>query len=96
MKLQLKLLRKVNWQNYKKLLVKMVKEQLIIKFLRTKVTPHRKKEYRNSRVKKRKQYEKAQKKLKSVRQVYDANNRGPYEGEKTGIKKGLSRSVKLV
>ena len=36
MKLQLKLLRKVNWQNYKKLLVKMVKEQLIIKFLRTK------------------------------------------------------------
>ena len=37
MKLQLKLLRKVNWQNYKKLLVKMVKEQLIIKFLRTKV-----------------------------------------------------------
>ncbi|CAX42145.1 Something About Silencing ortholgue, putative [Candida dubliniensis CD36] len=60
------------------------------------LTPHRKKEYRNSRVKKRKQYEKAQKKLKSVRQVYDANNRGPYEGEKTGIKKGLSRSVKLV
>ncbi|KAF6066397.1 Sas10 C-terminal domain family protein [Candida albicans] len=33
------------------------------------LTPHRKKEYRNSRVKKRKQYEKAQKKLKSVRQV---------------------------
>ena len=60
------------------------------------LTPHRKKEYRNSRVKKRKQYEKAQKKLKSVRQVYDANNRGPYEGEKTGIKKGLSKSVKLV
>ncbi|EGW35100.1 uncharacterized protein SPAPADRAFT_48146 [Spathaspora passalidarum NRRL Y-27907] len=59
------------------------------------LTPHRKKEYRNSRVKKRKQYEKAQKKLKSVRQVYDSN-KGPYEGEKTGIKKGLSRSVKLV
>ncbi|KAK6203464.1 disrupter of silencing SAS10 part of small subunit processosome something about silencing 10 [Scheffersomyces amazonensis] len=60
------------------------------------LTPHRKKEYRNSRVKKRKQYETAQKKLKSVRQVYDANNRGPYQGEKTGIKKGISRSVKLV
>ncbi|CAI5759465.1 unnamed protein product [Candida verbasci] len=60
------------------------------------LTPHRKKENRNSRVKKRKQYEKAQKKLKSVRQVYDSNNRGPYEGEKTGIKKGLSRSVKLI
>ncbi|RLV89536.1 putative silencing protein [Spathaspora sp. JA1] len=59
------------------------------------LTPHRKKEYRNSRVKKRKQYETAKKKLKSVRQVYDSN-RGPYEGEKTGIKKGLSRSVKLV
>ena len=61
------------------------------------LTPHRKKEYRNSRVKKRKQYETAKKKLKSVRQVYDAEkHRGPYEGEKTGIKKGLSRSVKLV
>lgn len=59
------------------------------------LTPHRKKENRNSRVKKRKQYEKAQKKLKSVRQVYDASNRGPYEGEKTGIKKGISRSVRL-
>lgn len=60
------------------------------------LTPHRKKEYRNARVKKRKQYEKAKKKLKSVRQVYDESNRGPYQGEKTGIKKGLSRSVKLV
>ena len=74
----------------------MVKEQLIIKFLRTKVL--RLTERRNIETPelKRKQYEKAQKKLKSVRQVYDANNRGPYEGEKTGIKKGLSRSVKLV
>ncbi|ODV78977.1 uncharacterized protein CANTADRAFT_90090 [Suhomyces tanzawaensis NRRL Y-17324] len=59
------------------------------------LTPHRKKEYRNSRVKKRKQYEKAQKKLGSVRQVYKGDS-GPYQGEKTGIKKGLSRSVKLV
>ncbi|CUM65993.1 uncharacterized protein PRCAT00003647001 [Priceomyces carsonii] len=60
------------------------------------LTPHRKKENRNSRVKKRNKYEKAQKKLKSVRQVYDASKNGPYEGEKTGIKKGLSRSVRLV
>ena len=60
------------------------------------LTPHRKKEYRNARVKKRKQYEKAQKKLKSVRQVYDSNkSSAPYGGETTGIKKGLSRSVKL-
>lgn len=60
------------------------------------LTPHRNKDNRNSRVKKRKKYEKAQKKLKSVRQVYDDSNRGPYEGEKTGIKKGITRSVKLV
>ncbi|KAK6464155.1 disrupter of silencing SAS10 part of small subunit processosome something about silencing 10 [Scheffersomyces coipomensis] len=59
------------------------------------LTPHRKKEFRNSRVKKRMQYEKAQKKLKSVRQVYDASKKGPYQGETTGIKKGLSRSVKF-
>lgn len=59
------------------------------------LTPHRKKENRNSRVKKRKQYEKAQKKLKSVRKVYEGSQ-GPYEGEKTGIKKNTTRSVKLV
>lgn len=59
------------------------------------LTPHRKKENRNSRVKKRMQYEKAKKKLLSVRQVYKGDA-GPYEGEKTGIKKGISRSVKLV
>lgn len=59
------------------------------------LTPHRKNENRNARVKKRKKYEQAKKKLKSVRQVYEANT-GPYGGEKTGIKKGISRSVKLV
>ncbi|KAF5213256.1 hypothetical protein E0198_000773 [Clavispora lusitaniae] len=60
------------------------------------LTPNRRNENRNARVKKRKKYEQAKKKLKSVRQVYDESNRGPYEGEKTGIKKGVSRSVKLV
>lgn len=60
------------------------------------LTPNRRNENRNARVKKRKKYEQAKKKLKSVRQVYDQNTRGPYEGEKTGIKKGVSRSVKLV
>ncbi|KAH3680934.1 hypothetical protein WICMUC_000077 [Wickerhamomyces mucosus] len=59
------------------------------------LTPHRKKENRNSRVKKRLKYEKAQKKLKSVRSVYSAPSSGAYEGEKTGIKKNLSKSIKL-
>ncbi|CDK25027.1 unnamed protein product [Kuraishia capsulata CBS 1993] len=54
----------------------------------------RKKENRNARVKKRKKYDKAQKKLKSVRAVY-TGQQGAYSGEKTGIKKGLARSVKL-
>jgi U3 small nucleolar RNA-associated protein 3 len=58
------------------------------------LTPHRSKDNRNSRVKKRKKYEQAKKKLRSVRQVYE-EHRGPYEGEKTGIKKGITRSVKL-
>lgn len=60
------------------------------------LTPNRRNDNRNARVKKRKRYEQAKKKLKSVRQVYDDKNRGPYSGEKTGIKKGLSRSVKLI
>ncbi|ODV93817.1 hypothetical protein PACTADRAFT_86870 [Pachysolen tannophilus NRRL Y-2460] len=59
------------------------------------LTPHRKKENRNSRVKKRLKYEKAKKKLNSIRSVF-TGEQGPYAGEKTGIKKGLSRSVKLV
>lgn len=56
----------------------------------------KKNQERNLRLKKRKKYDKAKKKLKSVRPVYDSSNKGPYEGEKTGIRKGLSRSVKLV
>lgn len=59
------------------------------------LTSKKKKDLRNARVKKRKKYDQAKKKLKSVRPVYESNS-GPYEGEKTGIKKGLSKSVKLV
>lgn len=59
------------------------------------LTPRRNKDNRNSRVKKRKKYQKAQKKLKSVRAVYSGGQSGVYEGEKTGIKKGLTRSVKF-
>ncbi|KAH3663768.1 hypothetical protein OGAPHI_005170 [Ogataea philodendri] len=58
------------------------------------LTPHRNKDNRNSRVKKRKKYAQAQKKLKSVRAVYTAD-RGAYVGETTGIKKNVSKSVKL-
>lgn len=59
------------------------------------LTPNRKKENRNARVKKRKRFDKAQKKLKSVRAVYSGGLSGPYEGEKTGIKKNLTKSVKF-
>lgn len=59
------------------------------------LTPKRKKDNRNARVKKRKKYEQAKKKLKSVRAVYSGGQSGAYEGEKTGIKKNLIRSVKF-
>lgn len=59
------------------------------------LTKKRKKENRNARVKKRRKFAKAQKKLKSVRAVYQTPE-GPYQGEKSGIKKNISRSVKLV
>ncbi|VVT50404.1 uncharacterized protein SAPINGB_P002746 [Magnusiomyces paraingens] len=54
----------------------------------------KKKEKRNSRVNKRAKYEKAQKKLKSVRRVYEQAT-SSYSGEQTGIKKNISRSVKF-
>ncbi|KAI9709013.1 MAG: hypothetical protein M1812_007826 [Candelaria pacifica] len=60
------------------------------------LAPKRKKDVRNPRVKKRKKYEDKKKKLGSVRQVYKGGEgRGGYGGEKTGIKKGLIKSIKL-
>lgn len=58
------------------------------------LTPHRKKENRNARVKKRKKYDQAQKKLSSVRRVYKQPT-SAYGGEETGIKKNIVRSVKF-
>lgn len=58
------------------------------------LTAKRKKDNRNARVKKRKKYDAAKKKLKSVRAVY-TGQQGPYVGELTGISKKISRSVKL-
>ncbi|KAF2202960.1 hypothetical protein GQ43DRAFT_412641 [Delitschia confertaspora ATCC 74209] len=60
------------------------------------LTPHRKKEVRNPRVKKKLKYAEKQKKLKSQKAVYNGGEgRGGYKGELTGIKKGLVKSVKL-
>ncbi|KAL1923775.1 uncharacterized protein VTP21DRAFT_8755 [Calcarisporiella thermophila] len=58
------------------------------------LTPHRRKEQRNPRVKHRKQFEKASKKLTSFKRVYKAPT-GAYGGEATGIKTKLSRSVRF-
>lgn len=50
----------------------------------------------NPRVKKRQKYEDKLKKLKSQKQVYSGGEgRGGYGGEKTGIKTGLVKSIKL-
>ncbi|RDW73532.1 hypothetical protein BP6252_07439 [Coleophoma cylindrospora] len=60
------------------------------------LAPSRKKDVRNPRVKKRKKYEEKKKKLSSTRAVYKGGEeRGGYGGEKTGIKTGLVKSVKL-
>ncbi|KAI2470651.1 Sas10 C-terminal domain-containing protein [Annulohypoxylon bovei var. microspora] len=60
------------------------------------LTPRRKKDVRNPRVKKRKAYAEKQKKLKSMKAVYGGGEgRGGYAGELTGIKPGLIKSVKL-
>ncbi|KAJ3200222.1 hypothetical protein HDU67_002232, partial [Dinochytrium kinnereticum] len=61
------------------------------------LTPHRKKENRNPRVKKRLKFEQAKKKLKSVRAVAaDRSKIGPYRGELTGIKTSISKIIKSV
>lgn len=60
------------------------------------LAPKRKKDVRNPRVKKRKKYEEKKRKLGSIRKVYaGGEGKGGYGGEKSGIKKGLIRSVKL-
>ncbi|KAI0480989.1 Sas10 C-terminal domain-containing protein [Xylariaceae sp. FL0804] len=60
------------------------------------LAPKRKKENRNSRVKKRKQYDTKQKKLASMKQVYKGGEgRGGYGGERSGLKTNLIKSVKL-
>ncbi|KAI9713923.1 MAG: hypothetical protein M1820_000653 [Bogoriella megaspora] len=60
------------------------------------LTPHRKKDVRNPRVKKRKKFDEKKKKLGSIKQVYKGGEgKGGYKGELTGIKKGLIKSVKL-
>ncbi|KAF8858586.1 hypothetical protein BDZ45DRAFT_673862 [Acephala macrosclerotiorum] len=60
------------------------------------LAPKRKKDVRNPRVKKRKKFEEKKKKLASMRAVYKGGEeRGGYGGEKTGIKSGLVKSIKL-
>ena len=59
------------------------------------LTPHRKKENRNPRVKKRHAYERALVRRKGqVREVVEGAA-GGYGGELTGIKAGISRSRKI-
>jgi len=52
------------------------------------LTPHRKKEVRNPRVKKRMKFEEKQKKLRSVKAVYKGGEGpGGYQGELSGVRK---------
>ncbi|KAI7465794.1 hypothetical protein KC351_g14805 [Hortaea werneckii] len=60
------------------------------------LTPFRKKDVRNPRVKKRRKFDEKKKKLSSMKPVYKGGEgRGGYGGEMTGIKKGLVKSTKL-
>ena len=60
------------------------------------LAPRRKKEVRNPRVKKRMMYEDKQKKLKTIKATYKGGEgKGGYQGEMSGIKTGLVKSIKL-
>ena len=60
------------------------------------LAPKRSKDARNPRVKKRMKYAEKQKKLKSVKAVYKGGEgKGGYQGELSGIKSNLVKSVKL-
>ena len=60
------------------------------------LAPKRRKEAKNPRVKKRQKFEQKKKKLGSMKPVYKGGEgKGGYQGELTGIKKGVVRSVKL-
>lgn len=59
------------------------------------LTPNRKKENRNPRVKKRKAYDSKMKKLGSMKPTFKGNAPGAYQGEQSGIKAGLIRSTKF-
>lgn len=60
------------------------------------LTPKRGKDVRNPRVKKRKQYEAKQKKLKSMKPVWQGGEpKGGYRGELSGINTGVVKSIKL-
>ncbi|PKS10042.1 hypothetical protein jhhlp_004667 [Lomentospora prolificans] len=59
------------------------------------LTPRRKKENRNPRVKKRMMYESKMKKLKSMKPTFKAEPKGGYRGVETGIKAGLIKSTKF-
>ncbi|KAG5927042.1 hypothetical protein E4U42_002661 [Claviceps africana] len=60
------------------------------------LAPKRSKDVRNPRVKRRKQYEAKQKKLKSMKPVWQGGEpKGGYRGELSGINTGVIKSVKL-
>lgn len=60
------------------------------------LTPKRGKDVRNPRVKKRKQYEAKQKKLKSMKPVWQGGEpKGGYQGELSGINTRVIKSTKL-
>ncbi|CAG8434085.1 5286_t:CDS:10 [Diversispora eburnea] len=72
-----------------------VKRQINYQILKNKgLKPSRKKEQRNPRVKHRQKFERAKKKIKSIKATF-VQQEGSYGGEKTGIKTGLTRSVKF-